>query len=456
MPDLPVYNAHIGLSHPAHEVTPVQRVGLGLLALGLLGAVVALFSGLGARHPIPAFALVGGGIVGGGLLYVVDRFRRLPAGVRNEGTVFSGLLARGAAGWVFGLVLTGLYVLLYWFPATLEGLIRVADPLSYTVRGIAADQWFLYGTIYTGAVLVMGVRALLKYRHSRYQVLRTLSVMVAQFGFAFLIPYLLVRFQQPELYFHYFWPLDYDLLFPSQISYLTEQGGWGVFMVFWGAVLTFVAVPVLTYFFGKRWYCSWVCGCGGLAETAGDPFRHLSQKSLRAWRVERWMIHGVLVFITVTTALLWVDQARGGAILGGASGAFARTYGFLIGAVFSGVIGVGFYPLMGSRVWCRYGCPLAAVLGFFQRFASRFRITTNGGQCISCGNCSAYCEMGIDVRWYAQRGQNVVRSSCVGCGICATVCPRGVLALENGPREGRFGTPHLNLIADLDVLGEEG
>ncbi|HLT46102.1 MAG TPA: 4Fe-4S dicluster domain-containing protein, partial [Rubricoccaceae bacterium] len=85
-----------------------------------------------------------------------------------------------------------------------------------------------------------------------------------------------------------------------------------------------------------------------------------------------------------------------------------------------------------------------------------FRITTNGGQCISCGNCSAYCEMGIDVRWYAQRGQNVVRSSCVGCGICATVCPRGVLALENGPREGRFGTPHLNLIADLDVLGEEG
>src|SRR5690606_31620290 len=226
MPHLPRYHAHIGLSHPAHEVTPVQRVGLGLLALGLLGAAVALFSELGARHPIPAFALVGGGIMGGGLLYVVDRFRRLPAGVRNEGTVFSGLLARGAAGWVFGLVLTGLYVLLYWFPAALGGLIRVADPLSYTVRGAAADQWFLYGTIYTGAVLVMGVRALLKYRHSRYQVLRTLSVMVAQLGFAFLIPYLLVRFQQPELYFHYFWPLDYDLLFPSQISYLTEQGGW--------------------------------------------------------------------------------------------------------------------------------------------------------------------------------------------------------------------------------------
>ncbi|MGK0384858.1 MAG: ferredoxin [Bacteroidia bacterium] len=40
--------------------------------------------------------------------------------------------------------------------------------------------------------------------------------------------------------------------------------------------------------------------------------------------------------------------------------------------------------------------------------------------------------MGIDVQAYAQRGENIVRSSCVGCGICSTVCPRGVLNLENG------------------------
>ena len=45
--------------------------------------------------------------------------------------------------------------------------------------------------------------------------------------------------------------------------------------------------------------------------------------------------------------------------------------------------------------------------------------------------------MGIDVRYYAQRGQNIVRASCVGCGMCSTVCPRGVLNLENGPTENR-------------------
>jgi polyferredoxin len=113
-------------------------------------------------------------------------------------------------------------------------------------------------------------------------------------------------------------------------------------------------------------------------------------------------------------------------------------YGFAIGAAFSGVIGVGFYPLMGSRVWCRFGCPMAAILGLQQKLFSRFRITTNGGQCISCGNCSTYCEMGIDVRAYAQKGENIVRASCVGCGVCAAVCPRGVLKLENTAAELRF------------------
>ncbi len=98
-----------------------------------------------------------------------------------------------------------------------------------------------------------------------------------------------------------------------------------------------------------------------------------------------------------------------------------------------------------GEFWCRFGCPMAAVLGIFQKFKSKFRITTNGGQCISCGNCSTHCEMGIDVRWYAQRGQNIARASCVGCGICATVCPRGVLKLENGKEEGRINDKPISI-----------
>lgn len=148
------------------------------------------------------------------------------------------------------------------------------------------------------------------------------------------------------------------------------------------------------------------------------------------------MIYSVLVAVVLMTALFWLNSAREGAVLGVFSSGFSKWYGFIIGMVFSGVVGVGFYPLMGSRVWCRFGCPQAAILGIFQRKKSKFRITVNGGQCISCGNCSTFCEMGIDVRHYAQRGQDVLRASCVGCGICAVVCPRGVLRLEGAGNVG--------------------
>ncbi|MEH6408716.1 MAG: 4Fe-4S dicluster domain-containing protein, partial [Leeuwenhoekiella sp.] len=127
-------------------------------------------------------------------------------------------------------------------------------------------------------------------------------------------------------------------------------------------------------------------------------------------------------------------------------------YGFIIGSIFSGVIGVGFYPIFGNRVWCRFGCPMAAILGFQQRLFSKFRITTNGGQCISCGNCSTYCEMGIDVRAYAQKGENIVRSSCVGCGICSAVCPRGVLKLENDTTHGRINANEILLGNDVNLM----
>jgi polyferredoxin len=309
------------------------------------------------------------------------------------------------------------------------------------------------------------------------------------------------------------WPLNYYNFEQYRIDSFISSGTVGLAFLIFGIVSIFVITPILTYKYGKRWYCSWVCGCGGLAETAGDSFRQLSDKTMNAWKVERWVIHSVLVFVVVMTtavvhsylgedtskywltkdvfligvavfltalfAAIWFfkkeelkQDARYGAIgylaivliligmhfstgktlfLFEAEG-LRRSYGFLIGAIFSGVIGTGFYPIFGSRVWCRFGCPMAAILGLQQRLFSRFRITTNGGQCISCGNCSTYCEMGIDVRAYAQKGENIVRASCVGCGICSAVCPRGVLKLENGPLKGRIDGNEILLGNDVDLM----
>jgi len=359
-------------------------------------------------------------------------------GIKNNGVMQDSTQRRGTVGWIAGVLMTLFYVILYWYGDVLSRWVALLDPLSQLLRASPADKWFLYGTIYTLAVIVMGYRMILRYRHNRYQLIRTGSVIFFQLVFAWLLPGLLRRFSQPEHYFTYFWPLKPDYFYPWKAKAMFSKGLLPQMMFIWGLLAITIVTPTLTFFFGKRWYCSWVCGCGGLAETAGDPWRHLSDKSTKAWRLERYLIHSVLVAVILTTALLWINSLSHGAILGRSSAIMKKSYGFFIGSVFSGVIGVGFYPLLGSRVWCRFGCPMAAILGLFQRFFSRFRITTNGGQCISCGNCSTYCEMGIDVRAYAQRGENIIRASCVGCGICAAVCPRGVLKLENGPFGDRF------------------
>lgn len=417
--------------HYNDKITILKRTGLGILALGTLFLLIGL-TGISRQFPVLLLILSFGLLTAGALIYFLPQLKESPAGIKNNKLFFNILTSRGIPAWIFGIIITGFYVILYWFPVLIQNWIRMVDPLSELLRNKPAGKWFLYGSFYTATVLVMGAKMLIKYRHNKYHTIRTFSVMFFQLGFAFLIPAFLEKLNHPGYYFSYFWPLKYEYLFPSHISNFTSNyAALGYFMVFWGVAMTFIVTPVLTYFFGKRWYCSWVCGCGGLAETAGDPFRHLSNKSLKAWKVERLSIHSILVFIVITTALLWLNSEAHGAVLGSVSEVFASAYGFIIGAVFSGIVGVGFYPILGNRVWCRFGCPLAAIIGIQQKFFSRFRITTNGNQCISCGNCSTYCEMGIDVRWYAQRGQNIIRFSCVGCGVCAAVCPRGVLKLEN-------------------------
>ncbi len=410
------------------------------------------------------FLTFGLGILGG-LFFLLPAIKiDGPAGIKNDKIFQNQATNKGWVAWlVFGYLIT-FYLVLYFFPEYAENQIIIVDSISQYLGGDKAGQWFLYGFMYCVFMTVMSVRMFIKYRNNKYQIVRTISVLFFQIGFAFLIPELLTRFQMPWYDFKNAWPLDYDFFFSWHFEKLINNGKMGMFMLFWGIILTLIVVPVMVYFYGKRWYCSWVCGCGGLAETLGDPYRQHSDKSINAWKFERVIIHLVLGFaILMTIATLIgmnieikgdytsVYENQGATFFGVETSSLRFWYGLMVGSIFSGVIGTGFYPIFGNRIWCRFGCPLAAYMGVIQRFKSRFRITTNGGQCISCGNCSTYCEQGIDVRAYAQKGQNIVRSSCVGCGVCSAVCPRGVLKLENGPEEKRISNDNPIIIGNDGV-----
>ncbi len=514
----------------SNQLNITQRVGTAIGLGGLLILLLAVFKvslqpqGLWLTIALVAISL-------GVLLFARGSYQGKLEGIKNHGVFIKSISSRGLWGWVAGISLTGFYIILYFYAGLLglgqgvdganTGLIALFDPLSNLLKGSPASEWFVYGTLYTIGILAFGIKFIRKYRHNKYQQLRTISVMFFQTAFAFLIPELMARLNSDSFSLPYndlklMWPLNYYAFDQWRVDQFINAQTIGIaFLVF--AVLTiFVISPWLTYKYGKRWYCSWVCGCGGLAETVGDSFRQLSDKSMFAWKVERWVIHSVLVFsVVMTTAVIstylgydntkyWLTRdifligvavflgvlfaviwyfkkeelgkdARYGAIgylvivlaligihyFSGTDNSkiflfpadkLRSSYGFLIGSVFSGVIGTGFYPILGNRVWCRMGCPMAGILGIQQRLFSKFRITTNGGQCISCGNCSTYCEQGIDVRAYAQKGENIVRASCVGCGICSAVCPRGVLKLENAATEGRINPTEVLLGNDVDLM----
>ncbi len=349
---------------------------------------------------------------------------------------------RGVTAWMLSAALFGFYVLLYWTDA-LDGV--------STALGLG-NKWTLYGLIYTIAVSVGGVYVMRKYRHNAYQIVRTMVVIFVQASFAFAIPLILKFFNQPEVYLSYLWPLKIEYFYPSTIA------SWPLPFIIWSIAGSLVLVPVLGVFFGKRWYCSWVCGCGGLANTAGDPFRQLSSKSSRAWNFEKYSIHITMLISFVVTAAVVASFFIGDQhpALKSASGELQSWYGFVVVMLLSGIIGVGLYPIGGTRVWCRFFCPMAAVLGLVQK-KGKFRITVKDDMCISCGMCSKYCEMGIDVRAYAQRNEDFTRAACVGCGLCEEVCPRGVLHLEN-TWEPRSGPQELSLesLADGSWKGSQG
>jgi len=80
------------------------------------------------------------------------------------------------------------------------------------------------------------------------------------------------------------------------------------------------------------------------------------------------------------------------------------------------------------RMWCRYLCPLGALLGFIARVA-RVGRTVDVDACISCGKCTKTCPMdAVSEDFHATDA-----SRCQACYECADVCPTDAIHLGTRP-----------------------
>ena len=331
------------------------------------------------------------------------------------------------------------------------------ETLLGTLKISASGPAFYYTLAYSLLVLVFGIRRI-QSRRTPYVKVQTLTLMAVQWLPLFILPEILLPWLG-----HNGW-LDggflgrlADALFPA-VSYghgreywrayglilawplnvynwFTAQPLWGWLIV--GVVQTFVLIPALIYFWGKGAYCGWICSCGALAETLGDRQRHKMPHGPFWNRVN---VVGQIILVAVTMLMLlriagwiWPGSTAARVFRIGFEG-----YAWFVDLFLAGIIGYGVYFWYSGRVWCRFACPLAALMHVYARF-SRFRILAEKKKCISCNVCTSVCHQGIDIMNFANKGLPMADPECVRCSACLLACPTGVLEFgQIDPKTGEI------------------
>jgi ferredoxin-type protein NapH len=72
------------------------------------------------------------------------------------------------------------------------------------------------------------------------------------------------------------------------------------------------------------------------------------------------------------------------------------------------------------RPFCRFACPLGAILGLFNR-VSLYRMEVDEDSCTDCGACRRACPVDIDIR------DDPGSPDCIRCLECKAACPRGAI-----------------------------
>ncbi|NUM76376.1 NAD(P)-binding domain-containing protein [candidate division KSB1 bacterium] len=315
---------------------------------------------------------------------------------------------------------------------------------GYKFLSLLDRPWsFWYTVLYTALMTFFGLQALKRWgldRKDKFQIWRFVSLISFQWVFFFLIPEFLfqtaVNYQwvgeklaSDPTFAEQAWR-SYGLIYAWPLFFYTFFYSPHQVWVVWGVLLTFIIIPIFVLFHGKR-YCSWICGCGGLAETFGDRWRHLAPKGQKSIQWE-WMNLAVLIFAALVTLLMLLKDVYNA--LTGAAELGISIYRIYADVWLVGILPVTLYPFLGGKVWCRYWCPLAKLMQlesalFAKLKIGKFKIVAND-KCIGCYECSRNCQVGIDVMSYALKQQVLdnATSSCIGCGICVTVCPMDTLS----------------------------
>ena len=271
-------------------------------------------------------------------------------------------------------------------------------------------------------ILSMGIRFIYKFRHNPYQVYRTFSIVFFN-CFFFLI------LKSPKSYLNPTLILKILIRF-SCIFILTEHSincchRVDLASLFWsGAIFGFLVITLYSpIILAKDGIVQWYVDVEDARKQQGTYCYPCSVKRIKPGNGNHTPFGFCDCYDNIGTGLRITRLVC-------LQSAIPFTLPWLVDrSRFSGIVGVGFIHYC-ARIWCRwYGCPMAAYLGILSKTFSRFRITTNHGQCIRLWQLQYLLRNGHRCKIYMLRGADI-NALPVGCGICSSLS-MGSTRLEN-------------------------
>ncbi|NOQ45324.1 MAG: 4Fe-4S binding protein [Desulfobulbaceae bacterium] len=196
-----------------------------------------------------------------------------------------------------------------------------------------------------------------------------------------------------------------------------------------------MAIPILLALFLGRVFCSWVCPINFFGELLDRIRKAISRKK---YIRDRLVLARTMLWYTLITELLLTM------ILGAPIFVFMSPPG-LVGreimmAVFfhklalEGVVVllVLLLELVTRRFYCRYFCPLGALLAFIG-MRRKLVVQHDGETCVECGLCDKACPLGL-----APSLGESTSVYCWNCGSCIDSCQSDALVFSWKKKPSRY------------------
>lgn len=188
------------------------------------------------------------------------------------------------------------------------------------------------------------------------------------------------------------------------------------------SIVLLVSTLLLAVLFGPV-FCGWICPFGSIQEWIGRIGKRLFGKRYNTFvparidRPLRYLRYVVLIWAvymtTVTGVLVFKDYDPYYALFSFWTGEVAVTGFVALGLVFA-------LTLVMERPFCKYACPMGALLGISNLFRV-FAVRRSAPSCINCTLCDKACPMNIQV---SGKGR-ILDHQCISCGECTSdrACP---------------------------------